>query len=147
MYYQEVGTILALFTSEKGISLRKSVPLLYADKKGIKNDKFYDTDIERSVLITSKESYSVAKKNNIIIPYGSLGENLLIDYNPYHLKEGDCLKLGEVILRITQNCTICNHLSSVNPELPSLLKEDRGIFAKVVQTGKISLNDKIYILS
>ncbi len=91
--------------------------------------------------------YKLAMQHNITIPFGSLGENLLIDYNPYHLPAGTLLQIGTVILEISQNCTICNHLSSIDKNLPELLKDDRGIFAKVVQEGDIKLEDTVYLIN
>ena len=141
-----LGNISALFISQKGTSTRKTQTRIQLDKKGICNDKFYNKDIHRSVLITSKESYTLAKKHSIEIPYGSLGENLLIDYNPYHLPSGTQLAIGTSILEISQNCTLCDHLSNLHALLPSLLKHDRGIFAKVIQEGEIKENDEIFII-
>jgi MOSC domain-containing protein YiiM len=81
------------------------------------------------------------------MPFGSLGENILIDYNPYHLTAGDQLRIGEVLLEISQNCTMCDHLSKIDENLPTLLKDDRGIFAKVIKGGVIQPGDEITLLS
>jgi len=102
--------------------------------------------LERSVLITSLESYTLLKQNGIDAAYGALGENLLMDYNPYHLPIGARLKVGNVLLEISQPCTLCKSLAKVNPAVPKLLKDDRGIFAKVIESGSISKGDNIYIL-
>jgi MOSC domain-containing protein YiiM len=51
-----------------------------------------------------------------------------------------------VVVEVTQNCTICNHLSSIDKRLHSLLKDDRGIFVKVVEEGFIEKGDKLYLL-
>ena len=88
----------------------------------------------------------MARNENITIAHGSLGENILMDYNPYSLPMGKQIEIGEVLLEVTQHCTICNHLSMVDPQLPTLLKDDRGIFVKVVQSGAIRRGDKIYLL-
>ena len=146
MKQTSLGNISALFISLRGSSTRESQPSIHLDLKGISHDKFYDKDIHRSVLITSKESYTLAQKHDIKIPYGSLGENLLIDYNPYHLPSGTQLSIGTCILEISQNCTLCDHLSSIDKRLPTLLKHDRGIFAKVIQEGEIKKNDEIFII-
>ena len=139
------GKILALFISKVGISQRAPETKVFLDKNGIINDKFHDKDVTRSVLITSSQSYDLAKEYGINMPYGSLGENLLIDYNPYKLASGSKLHIGDVILQISQNCTICNHLSSIDERLPKLLQHDRGIFAQVIQGGIIKKDDKIYL--
>jgi len=146
MQFSQVGKILTLFISTKNNKNRIEQISLEVDEKGIKEDKYYNTNINRSILITSTQSYKLAKEHNIEIPFGTLGENLLIDYNPYHLKSGNKLKIGEVILEISQNCTICDHLSKIDEKLPKLLEKDRGIFAKVVKDGEIKIEDKIYLL-
>jgi len=142
-----VGKIINLFISNRENKKRLEKPYLILEKEGIFEDKYYNTDIQRSILITSLSSYALLESENITIPYGSLGENFLIDYNLYHLSTGTQLKIGSSILEITQQCTICNHLSSIDKRVPALLKEDRGIFAKVIQKGKIHQEDKIFIVT
>ena len=146
MKQTSLGNISALFISQRGSSTRKTQPSIHLDLKGILHDKFYGKDIHRSVLITSKESYTLAQKHHIEMPYGSLGENLLIDYNPYHLPSGTQLSIGTTILEISQICTLCDHLASIDKRLPALLKHDRGIFAKVIKVGEIKENDEIFII-
>lgn len=142
-----VGNILTLFISKAGTKGRIKQDKLQLDEKGIIEDKYYNRNINRSILLTSSESYDLAKKRGISMPFGSLGENLLIDYNPYHLPSGSKLRIGnEVILEICQYCTMCEHLSIIDEQLPTLLKNDRGIFVKVVNGGTIHLADKIYLL-
>jgi len=143
---KSIGQVLELFISKKDKLKRISRTILEVDAKGIVDDKFYAKDVDRSILLTSKESYKLALKNSIKMSYGALGENILIDYNPYDLAIGTRLQIGEVVLEITQNCTICNHLSSIDETLPKLLKDDRGIFVKVVEVGFIEKGDKLYLL-
>jgi MOSC domain-containing protein YiiM len=141
-----VGKVLDLFVSLEGQRIRRSKSIIELDKQGIVGDKFYAKDLERSVLLTTIESYGLAMRNDIHMSYGSLGENILIDFNPYRLMIGSRIKIGSVLFEITQNCTICNHLSSIDTQLPKLLKDDRGIFIKVVEVGFIEKGDKIYLL-
>jgi len=142
---KNIGTIITLFISQEGSKKRVEKATLRLDKKGITSDKYYNKDIQRSILITSIQSYSLAEAHHIYMPYGSLGENLLIDYNPYHLTPGTKLQIGEVILEISQYCTMCDHLSSIDKHLPTLLKQDRGIFAKVIKGGEIKKDDPIQV--
>ncbi len=141
-----IGKVLELFISKENQVKRSDRTIIEVDMQGILDDKFYAKDIERSILLTSIDSYKLALKKGINMSYGALGENILIDYNPYTLSIGRHLKIGEVILEITQNCTICNHLSSIDKILPTLLKDDRGIFVKVVEAGFIEKGDKLYLL-
>ena len=141
------GQVLTLYiTQNDGAKTRTSAQSIEVDNNGIINDKFYAKNLQRSILITSIDSYTLAEQNSIDIDQGVLGENILIDINPYSLLAGDKIKIGEVLLEITQNCTLCKGLSSVDSKLPKLLKNDRGIFAKVIsQSGKITVGDKVTI--
>jgi len=143
------GKVLELFiTHNDANKTRESVSSIFVDEFGIKNDKFYNKNIMRSILITSEESYKLSLKNDIHLANGSLGENILIDINPYHLNAGDKIIIGKCTLEITQNCTLCKGLSSVNSKLPKLLKNDRGIFAKVVNgSSEIDVGDNVEILT
>lgn len=139
------GKVLKLFTTcDDENKTRLSPGFITVDNEGVLEDKFYAKDLLRSVLITSIESYELAQKEDIEIPYGSLGENILVDINPYSLLPGDKLQIADTILEITQNCTLCKGLSSVSSKLPKILKNDRGIFAKVI-SGKsvIKIDDVI----
>ena len=140
----KVGSVFTLFYSP--LTERKGMSELLFDIKGIIEDKHYDKNIERSVLIASLDSYKLVESNGIDISHGALGENLLLDYNPYSLESGSKLKIGNVVLEISQHCTLCKSLTKVDTKLPKLLKNDRGIFAKVVEAGNIKTGDDIYLL-
>ncbi|MCK5853970.1 MAG: MOSC domain-containing protein [Sulfurovaceae bacterium] len=142
----KVGKILKLFISIKGLEKRVEKEQLNVDENGILEDKFYGKDRQRSILLSSKDSYLLTEANGITLEYGELGENILMDFNPYSLTIGTELQIGEVVLEITQACTICNHLSKIDKKLPKLLKEERGIFAKVIKKGSIYKNDAIFML-
>ena len=142
----KVGKVLSLYTSIKGSSVPVEKKELSVDNKGILDDKHYDTDTERSILITSMASYDILTEHQIETELGILGENLLIDYDPYRLGVGTKLQIGNATIQISQNCTLCNHLSKIDKRIPKLLKNDRGIFGKVIQGGKIKVGDDISLL-
>ena len=144
---QKVGIVHALFISQKEIAVPITKEYIDVDLQGILDDKHYGSTPERTVLITSLESYALAQNElGVKMPYGYLGENLLIDYNPYYLELGTQLRVGSAILEITQNCTLCNHLAALDKRIPKLLRKDRGIFAKVVQEGQIKIDDPVYLI-
>ncbi len=140
----KVGNAFSLFYSPANGRVLTTELLL--DTKGIVKDKHYDKNIERSVLIASLDSYELVKRHGIDVPHGVLGENILIDYNPYQLLTGSRLKIGNAILEISQHCTLCKSLTKVDTKLPKLLKNDRGIFAKVIESGNIKEGSAIYLL-
>ncbi|CAA6821372.1 MAG: Unknown protein [uncultured Sulfurovum sp.] len=141
-----IGHVVELFISKKNEDQRISKTLIEIDMDGVIDDKFYAKDVERAILLTSTSSYDLVSKNNIKISYGALGENILIDYNPYDLPIGTKVKIGKVVIEISQNCTICNHLSSIDKRVPTLLENDRGVFVKVIEAGFIEKGDKLYLL-
>ena len=140
----QTGKILELFYSTN--DGRVNTTELALDEKGVVEDKYYNKNIQRSVLITSLDSYNLAISHGIDAPYSTLGENILIDYNPYHLEAGEQIMIGELILEISQHCTLCKSLAKIDARLPKLLKDDRGIFAKVIASGTIHKGDNIYLL-
>jgi MOSC domain-containing protein YiiM len=79
------------------------------------------------------------------LEYGSLGENILVDHNINTLTTGDQFKIGDILLEVTQNCTLCNGLSILDPKLPEVLKNDRGIFVKAITSGIVKKDDIIII--
>jgi len=138
----KTGLVKELYISVKNSS-RENSQEITVDEQGIHNDKFYAKDVNRSILLSSYDSYILAKNNAIEMIDGSLGENILIDINPYSLTSGTKIYIGEVILEITQNCTICNSLAKIDKNLPQVLKTDRGIFAKAIKSGKIRKGDTV----
>ncbi len=142
---KEKGKVLSLYLSRAEDAQRVALKEVGVDISGVVGDKFYGKDPQRSILITALDSYLMAQEAGIEMLYGSLGENILLDYNPYHLPAGTQFAIGEAILEITQNCTLCKSLTKVDSKLPKLLKNDRGIFAKVVKAGRIHTEDSVCI--
>ncbi len=141
---QTTGKVLQLYIST-GIKEdpRKEVASLEVDQNGVIGDKFYAKDTNRAILISCTQSYELAQQNNIDIEKGVLGENIYIDLNPYSLLPGDIIKIGACRFEVTQNCTLCKGLSQINPKLPKLLKDDRGIFVRALDKGTISIGDAV----
>lgn len=142
-----VGKVLNLCISQRGVENRIQKEQISIDEKGVCEDKFYSKNPQRSVLLASTHSYDMAKQNDIEIEHGKLGENILLDFNPYSYEVGKRLKIGETIIEISQACTLCKSLAKVDESLPELLKEDRGIFSKVITRGTIKKGDEVYLLS
>lgn len=141
------GKVLGLFRAIKGQEGRFECDAIEIDAEGIVGDKYHGKNPLRAILVTSHEaSYALAASEGIAMPYGSLGENIVIDIDPYRLNAGQQIRIGDTLLAITQNCTLCNGLSKVDEKLPELLKDDRGIFVQTVRGGKIKKGDTVSLL-
>ncbi len=144
---KKLGNVIDVFIAPEGLSsgVRKKMEYIELKKDyGIVGDKFAQKNLDRTVLIVGTIAYDIAKENNIDLELGSLGENIVVDFNPNILDIGDIINIDELKLEITEVCTICNHLSVYNKNLPSLIKNDRGFYCKIKQSGKISKNMEIY---
>ncbi len=131
--------ILSLFLN------RNSTNIINLDEKGVIGDRHYAKDPLRSILITSTHSYDIAKDASIELKKGELGENMLVNFNPYSLKQGTKIYFDEVILEIANMSTLCKSLTKLDSKLPKLLKNDRGIFAKVIKGGVLKVGESITI--
>lgn len=141
-----IGRVLGTFSAKKGQSglprpQVNHLELIY--NYGIKEDKFAGQDENKAIMVVGKIAYDIARQHNIKLKAGSLGENILFDFNPHEYKVGDILKVGETYLQITQHCTICNHLSVFHKKLPQLVQECRGLYCKILQGGFISNNVQV----
>ena len=137
--------VLNLFIANSQIEGRQNSEELHFDSKGVIGDKFYDKKIDRSVLITGKIAYDIAKDEGIDLKSGDLGENILVDFDTRELNSGDRLISGELILEVTRRCPICNHLSIYDPKLPRLVKDTRGVYLKVINSGILKIGDQLII--
>ena len=141
MKVKTFGNIISLFISKKDFADRIKQSELIVDQDGVFIDKYYGKNINRSVLVSSLHSYEIAKQNDIKIHHGQLGENIIVDFDLNMLKLNKRLKIGDVILEITQQCTMCNSLLTIDEKLPKLLEHDRGVFVKVINEGIIKQGD------
>ncbi|WP_066246256.1 MOSC domain-containing protein, partial [Arcobacter porcinus] len=111
------------------------------EEYGIEFDKFALKNLEQTVLLVGIDSYNLALENDIKIEIGTLGENILVSFDPHRFDIGTKFQIGDdAIIEITQICTVCNHLSVFDKKLPNLLKKKRGVYCKIVKSGLILKN-------
>lgn len=138
---KSIGKVLKTFSATKESSglPRPQVEFLnLIEGFGIENDKFAGKKLEQTVMIVGLKSYEIALQNGIKLEFGSLGENILLDFDPHELNVYDEILIGDSVIQITQICTVCNHLSVFGEELPLLLKNHRGLYCKIFKSGIIS---------
>ncbi|RXJ89209.1 MOSC domain-containing protein [Arcobacter sp. CECT 8983] len=144
-----IGKVLGTFSAKEGDSglpRPKVDSLKLFEGFGIEEDKFAGKNLEKTVMIVGQYSYDISSKEGIIIEVGSLGENILLDFNPHDYKVGTKFKIGEAVIKITENCTICNHLSVFGKKLPFIVKDCRGIYCTIVNSGVIKKDDSVELI-
>ncbi|WP_117237329.1 MOSC domain-containing protein [Thermus sediminis] len=114
---------------------------------GALGDRHAGQDPDRAVLVAGLLAYEKAKGAGIILPYGALGENLLLDLDPHGLPQGARLQVGEALLELSYACTVCKSLSQFDLRLPKLLYGGRGLYARVLQGGRVRVGDPVRVLT
>lgn len=144
-----LGKTVEIFSAKKGQSgLPRPIvnELNIINGFGIQDDKFAGKDEDKAVMIVGTIAYEIAKKNGITLEQGSFGENILLDFNPHDYFIGTIFKIGNTVLEVTQACTICNHLSVFGDALPSLVKNCRGLYCKVLEGGCIKKDMSVKVI-
>ncbi|AXH09031.1 MOSC domain-containing protein [Malaciobacter halophilus] len=135
-----IGKVLGTFSAKKDLQSSprprvKSLNLITG--YGIAFDKFAGKELDKTVMIVGIKAYEIAKENGIDLVYGSLGENILLDFDPHKYKIGDVFYINSCAIQITESCTVCKHLSKFDNKLPKLLKDNRGLYCKILSDGEI----------
>lgn len=141
-----LGKVVDTFSAPKGFkgSIRPKVDELQMIKEhGIKDDKFAGKDVTRTVMIVGMKAYDIAKENSIDIGFGSLGENILMDFDPHTLNVGDIIQIEDVKLELTEECSICSHLGVHDKRLPKLVAKHRGVYCKILEDGIVKKGQEI----
>ncbi len=143
---KKIGRVIQTFSAPKGFKAKVRPIVAKLDMlegHGIKNDKFAGKNEDRAVMIIGQKAYDIANNNGMDVSFGSLGENILLDFDPHTLAIGTILEVNGAELEVTQSCTICKSLCKFGDTLPELLANDRGIYCKVIKSGMIVQGDEI----
>jgi len=100
---------------------------------------------DKAVLLLPAKNYALL---GLEPTYGFLGENLtLLDLDETQVSVGDRLKVGEVLLEVTQPRSPCWKLSALtdNPHFTRQYAESGrvGFYCRVLQSGKVVSGDTI----
>ena len=135
-----VGTVKSLYSatnSSQSLPRPPAKNLECVAGHGIKYDKFAGKMLDRSVMVVGQKAYDMAEEESIRLEAGSLGENILLDFDPHDFIYGTQFKIGDVLLEITEDCTMCTHLTQFDAALPELLLHHRGRYCKILEGGTI----------
>ena len=138
---KNLGLVLETFSArskESSLPRPKVENLNLIENYGIEFDKFAGKKLDQTVMIVGLKSYEIAKDYGVDLAYGSLGENILLDFNPHDFEVSTKFQIGEAIIEITQVCTVCSHLNVFDENLPNLLRNQRGVYCKIIKSGKIT---------
>lgn len=116
-------------------------------------DRKYHGGIDQAVYAYSENHYKYWKElyPDLDWHYGMFGENLTIsNLEETDIKVGDTYKLGEVIIEVTkprEPCMILGIVFGTQKILKQFWNSTKsGIYFKVLQTGRVTVNDKMELL-
>ncbi len=145
----ENGTVLALYMTMPDMMRaghRMACDDIDCDEGGVIGDMNYETSEERVMLLTCKKSYDLVEEAELVIDVGVLLENIYVDINLYGLKKGSIIEINETFFEVMEPCEAYGYLSALAPELPDILRGNRGIFVRPVEYGNISLGDAVKVV-
>jgi len=136
-----VGRIKGVFSAKAGF---KGLPRPTVDRLdivkdyGIKGDKFAGKNRDRAVMLVGTIAYDIAREHGIELENGSLGENILLDFDPHEFIDGTVFSINSVQLEITESCSLCKHIGVFDSRLPKLILNHRGLYCRVVKSGVVT---------
>ena len=115
---------------------------------GIVGDRKAGKREARAVLLIGLATYEHLEGIGKPLPFGGLGENLVLDVDPHSLEPGTALQIGQAVLEISLYCSACKTLRDrYGSDFPLLLGRRRGMLARVIRGGLIAVGDSLQIPS
>ena len=145
----ETGKVLSLYMTMPDMMRaghRMGVDDMDCDQNGIMGSRDYEDGTEHSMVLICKKSYDIIEEAELVLDQGVLMEDIYVDVDLYHLKKGSLIEIGEVILEVTGPCEDYRYLYAFAPELPDLIRGQRGLFVKPVDYGQMSVGNEVNIL-
>ena len=125
---------------------RMRVEDIEIDENGIMGSRDYENDTERKMVIVSKKSYDIIEEAELVFERGLLMEDIYVDIDLYHLKEGSVIEIGEMLFEVNGPCEDYRYLYSFAPELPELIHGKRGLFISPLDYGGVQKGNEVKII-
>jgi len=110
---------------------------------GLAGDRHAKADSKRQVLLIEAETLE-----KLGLRAGDVRENITTrGIALMELPLGARLRIGEAMLELTVECEPCSLMDELRPGLRETLKGQRGMLARVTQSGTLSVGDAILIES
>lgn len=143
------GKVLSLYMTMPDMiraGHRMKVEDIECDENGIMGSRDYENGSEHRMVIVSKKSYDIIEEAELVLEQGVLMEDIYVDIDLYHLKAGSLIEIGDIIFEVNGLCEDYRYLYAFAPELPDLLKGQRGLFVTPVDYGGMAVGDEVKVL-
>lgn len=141
------GKIIAVCSApEKGMIKKEINEGLLVKGKGLEGDAHFGFAHRQVSLISMEDVKTMLTKLPTLVP-GSFAENLTTEgIDLSRLKIGDRLKAGEALLEVSQIGKECHYDCEVFKLTGECIMPKKGIFAKVMENGKVKAGDSIELI-
>jgi MOSC domain-containing protein YiiM len=110
---------------------------------GLEGDRHAKAGSKRQVLLIEAETLE-----RVGLRAGDVRENITTrGIALMELPIGTRLRIGEALFELTVECEPCNLMDQLRPGLKETLKGQRGMLARVAQSGTLSVGDVVLIES
>ena len=139
-----MGKVIAVCISpEKGTQKTAVAEGSFIEDYGIEGDA-HAGKWHRQVSLLSYDKIEVFRQRGAQVEDGAFGENLVVEGIDFSvLPVGTRLSCGEVILEVTQIGKECHHGCAIFQQMGDCIMPREGVFAKVIQGGKIRPGDEM----
>lgn len=143
-----MASVVAVCISERKGTQKHEVPEIQLKiDHGIVGDA-HAGNWHRQVSLLAQESVDKMKAVFPDIPVGAFAENILTEgLTLYTLPVGTRLRIGEVLLEVTQIGKECHAHCAIRQQVGDCVMPREGIFAIVLEEGTIRSGDAITVLS
>ncbi len=143
-----MASVIAVCISEKKGTQKHEVPEIQLKKShGIVGDA-HAGDWHRQVSLLGTESVEKMKQVFPDIPVGAFAENILTEgVTLYELPIGTKLRVGEVLLEVTQIGKECHASCAIRKQVGDCVMPREGIFTIVLEEGTVRAGDLVEILN
>ena len=143
------GTIVAVSTSpQKGTTKTNIAEGVLKEGYGLEGDAHADAGSHRQVSLLAVESVDKMRKPGVDIALGDFAENLTTrGIDMLSLPAGTRLYVGkDIVLELTQIGKECHSGCAVARRVGKCIMPTEGIFARVIEGGRVRLGDTITAL-
>ncbi|MCX7990978.1 MAG: MOSC domain-containing protein [Proteobacteria bacterium] len=141
------GVVLSINISEKKSIRKKPVDsAVFVEDKGIEGDAHAEGGI-RQVSLLANESIEKMRKAGLDVKAGDFAENITTEgVNLIELPIGKRIKIGDVILEVTQHGKVCHTKCNIFKTVGDCVMPREGIFCKIVKGGVIRKGQTIEVI-
>lgn len=141
------GVVISINISGKKGEQKSPVGYANITEKGLEGDA-HAGDWHRQISLLSEYSIELMRGKGIEIKFGDFAENLTVDgIDLSTVSIGKRIKIGnDVELEVTQIGKECHESCLIRQTVGDCVMPREGIFARVITTGTIRVQDKIVLL-